>query len=125
MALEPFGGMMRFAVTSEFDAACVIASDAVTGEVYHVVRNSAGGTNYTPVARVFAWRPGHVEGFNAHWRVDCFVRVHPLSPDPKMLGPAVAEALLREGLCTEPLWVSWHRSEELRGKSYGEVFESE
>ena len=123
--MEPFGGMMRFTVTPEFDAACVIAPDAVCGQVYHVVRNSAGGATYTPVARFFAWRPGYVEGFHTHWRVDCFVRVHALSPDPKRIGPALAEALLRESLCTEPLWVSWHRSEELHGKAFGEVFESE
>jgi hypothetical protein len=125
MTLEPFGGMMRFAVTPVFDAACVITPDAVSGEVYHVVRNAAGGAVSTPVARFFAWRPGYVEGFRAHWRVDCFVRVHPVSPDPELIGPALAEALLRESLCTEPLWVSWHRSEELRGKAFGEVFDFE
>ena len=125
MALEPFGGMMRFAVTPEFDAGCVFTPDAVSGEVYHVVRNPAGGADYTPVARFFAWRPGYVEGVHAHWRIDCFVRVHPRSPEPKQLGPALAEALMRESLCTEPLWVSWHRSEELQGKAFGEVFESE
>jgi hypothetical protein len=42
-----------------------------------------------------------------------------------VIGPPVAEALLREGLCTEPLWVSWHRGEELRGKAFGEVFDQE
>jgi hypothetical protein len=125
VALEPFGGMMRFAVTPEFDAGCVFTPDAVSGEVYHVVRNPAGGADYTPVARFFAWRPGYVEGVHAHWRVDCFVRVHLRSPEPKQLGPALAEALMRESLCTEPLWVSWHRSEELHGKAFGEVFESE
>ncbi len=125
MALEPFGGMMRFTITPEFAAACVIRPDAVSGEVYHVVRNSAGGAVNTPVARFFAWKPGYVEGVQAHWRVDCFVRVHPRSPDPKLIGPALAEALLRESLCTEPLWVSWHRSEELHGKAFGDVFEVE
>ena len=123
--LEQFGGMMRFAVTLEFDAACVITPDAVSGEVYHVVRNSAGGAVYTPVARFFAWRPGFVEGFHPHWRVDCFVRTQAQSPDPKRIGLALAEALLRESLCTEPLWVSWHRSEELHGKAFGDVFEDE
>ena len=125
MALEPFGGMMRCAVAPAFDAACVITPDAVSGEVYHVARNAAGGAVYTSVARFFAWRPGYVEGYHAHWRVDCFVWVHPLSPDPKLIGLALAEALLRESLCTEPLWVSWRRSEELRGKAFGEVFDSE
>jgi hypothetical protein len=123
--LEPIGGMMRFVVTPEFDAACVNTPDAVAGEVYHVVRNSVGGADHTPVARFFAWRPSYFEGFHPHWRVDCFVRTHPRSPDPKRMGPALAEALLRESLCTEPLWVSWHRSEELQGKGFGEVFEGE
>jgi hypothetical protein len=125
MALESFGGMMRFPITPEFDAAGVITPGAVAGEVYHVVHHSAGGADYTPVARFFAWRPGYVEGVNPHWRVDCFVRVHPRSPDPGRIGPALAEALVRESLCTEPLWVSWHRSEELHGKPFGEVFEVE
>lgn len=123
MALEPFGGMMRFPLSPEFDAACVITPDAVSGEVYRIDRNSAGGADYTPVARFFARRPDYAEGFHAHWRVDCFVRVHPRSPDPKLIGPALAEALLRESLCAEPLWVSWHRSEELHGKAFGELFE--
>ena len=35
MALEPFGGMMRFTVTAEFDAACVIAPEAVSYINYH------------------------------------------------------------------------------------------
>ena len=123
--MKPFGGMTRFPVTPEFDAACVITPDSVCGEVYHVARNPAGGAINTPVALFFAWRPGYVEGIHPHWRVDCFVRVSPQSPDPKRLGPALAESLLREALCTEPLWVSWHQSEELRGRAFGEVFEDQ
>ena len=125
MALEPFSRMMRFAISPEFDAACVITPGAVSGEVYHVARNSAGGADFTAVARFFAWRPDYVEGCHEHWRVDCFVRVHVCSPEPKRLGSELAEALLRESLCTEPLWISWHRSEELHGKAFGDVFESE
>ena len=114
---------MRFSIASDLDAACVITSESVAGEVYHVERNESGGANFTPVARFFAWRPVHVENFHPHWRVDCFVRNHPLSPDPKVLGDALAKGLLREAICSEPLWVSWHRSEEINGKAFGEVFD--
>jgi hypothetical protein len=123
MSLEQFGGMLRFAITSDFDAACMVVAGAMAGEVYHVERNRSGGANFTPVARIFAWRPQHVENFHSHWRVDCFVRVHPRSPDPKFQGDAVAKALLRESICSEPLWVSWHRNEEINGKAFGEVLD--
>src|SRR5262249_40120651 len=123
MSLKAFGGMQRFSLSPDFDAACVITTGWVAGEVYHVERNSAGGANLTPVARFFAWRPSHVENVHPHWRVDCFVRVHPLSPDAKALGMALASGLLREAVCSEPLWVSWHRSEELGGTNFGQVFD--
>jgi hypothetical protein len=123
MSLEPFGGMMRFSIASDFDAACVITSEAVSGEVYHVQRNAEGGATFTPVARFFAWRPDHAENVDPHWRVDCFVRSHELSPHPKVLGKALAEGLLRDAVCSEPLWVSWHRSEEIGGTNFGEVFD--
>jgi hypothetical protein len=125
MSKEPLGGMLRFAITTDFDAACVIAADVVAGEVFHVERNRSGGANFTPVARIVAWRPQKAENFHPHWRVDCFVRTHPRSPDPKLLGDAVTKALLRESICTEPLWVSWHHSKEISGKSFGEVFDFE
>jgi len=123
VSLEPFGGMMRFSIAPTLDAACLISSEFVSGEVYHVQRNSAGGANFTPIARFFAWRPVHVENFHPHWRVDCFVRVHELSPHPMLVGKALAEGLLKESICTEPLWVSWHRSEEIGGANFGEVFD--
>jgi hypothetical protein len=123
VALEPFGGMMRFPIAPGLDAACLISSESVAGEVYHVEPNKTGGAVSTPVARFFAWRPRHAEGFHEYWRVDCFVRVHELSPQPKVVGLALAEGLLRESVCSEPLWVSWHRSEELGGKDFGEVFD--
>ncbi len=121
MSMEP----IRFTIAPDFDAACVINSEFVAGEIYHVKRNDAGGANFTPVARFFAWRPIHTENFHPHWRVDCFVRVHDVSPDPKILGIALAEGLIHEAICSEPLWVSWHRSEELGGKDFGEVFDFE
>jgi len=122
MSLQRFGGMVRFTVAPDVDAACVITGESVGGEVYHVDRSPAGGETLTPVARFFTWRPVHAENFHPHCRVDCFVRSHPLSPAPKVLGSALASALLREGVCSEPLWVSWHRSEELGGEAFGDVF---
>ena len=86
-------------------------------------RKCPQGHVVTPIARFFAWRPVHPEGYHPHWRVDCFVRVHELSPEPKMLGKALAKGLLQEAICTEPLWVSWHRSEEIGGTNFGEVFD--
>lgn len=122
-ARPAFGGMMRFSIAPTFDAVCLIGAEFVSGEVYHVERNFAGGANFTPIARFFAWRPVHPEGYHPYWRVDCFVRVHELSPEPKVMGKALAKALLHEDICTEPLWVSWHRSEEIGGTNFGEVFD--
>ncbi len=123
MSLEPFGGMMRFSIAPTMDALCLINSEFVSGEVYHVERIAAGGANFTPIARFFAWRPVHVENYHPHWRVDCFVHAHELSPEPKLVGKALARHLLQEAICTEPLWVSWHRGEELGGTNLGEVFD--
>src|SRR5436309_579079 len=103
VSLEPFGGMMRFSIAPTLDAACLISSEFVSGEVYDVERNAAGGANFTPIARFFAWRPVHVENYHPHWRVDCFVRVHELSPEPKVVGKTLANSLLKEAICTEPL----------------------
>jgi hypothetical protein len=123
VSLQPFGGMMRFSIAPTLDAGCLISSEFVAGEVYHVERNAGGGANFTPIARFFAWRPVHVENYHPHWRVDCFVRVHELSPETKVVGTALANGLLKEAICTEPLWVSWHLSEEIGGTSFGEVFD--
>jgi hypothetical protein len=106
VTLEPFGGMQRFSITPDFDAACAIKSESIAVEVYHVRRNQSGGAILIPVARFFASRPVYTDNYHAHWRVDCFVRAHELSPQPKVLGLALAEGLLRESICTEPLWVS-------------------
>src|SRR5262249_20194283 len=103
------GIMRRFAVTASFEADDIAGETAVAGEVFHVARNSSGGAIQTLVARYFAWHQEFVEGFHRHWRVDCFVRQHQLSPEPFTLGEALVEALLREGICSKPIWVSAHR----------------
>jgi hypothetical protein len=123
VSLEPFGGRLRFTIAPTLDAACQITPEFISGEVYQVDRNSAGGAIFTPVARFFAWRPDHPEGYHPHWRVDCFVRLHESSPEPKGIGKALAKGLLKENICTEPLWASWHRSEEIGGTDFGEVFD--
>ena len=117
--------MRSFSVTATIHADCVAGEDVVAGELYHVERNDAGGALWTPIARYFSWHPAFVEGINRHWRVDCFFRRHALSPAPIPCGEALVAALVREKLCSEPLWLSVHNSEELEGKAYGEVSEAE
>ncbi len=118
--------METFSLMGPFVCDRVLSGEVHAGEIYHVDHNERGGSNMTPVGRYFAWKdPGDVENFNPHWRVDCFVRIHPLAPDPMPIGEALVGHLLREGLCSEPLWLSVHRSEELDGKPYGEVFQED
>ena|SRR5690242_21862828 len=96
------------------------------GEVFHIVRNSHGGSNSTPIARFTAFLPKFAdEGFHRHWRLDCYVRRHKLSPEPQWLGERLAESLLERRVVDEPLWVSWHSSDEISGKPYGRVFSDE
>jgi hypothetical protein len=114
--------MHRFNLDTNFSADCVVTDNARAGELYHVARNAAGGATLTPIARYFVWQPEFVEGCNRYWRVDCFVRQHALSPDPLELGESLVAALVREGLCAEPIWLSAHRSDELKGRAYGKVF---
>ena len=96
--------MKRFDLNPEFSADCTIAEKSRSGEVYHIRRKASGsGMTLTPVARYFAWQPDFIEGFNRHWRVDCFVTRHPLAPnEPISLGQALVAALMRENLCNEP-----------------------
>ena len=123
MNVEPFGADRRLSIAPTFYATCAVTTEFVAGEIFHVDRNPAGGSNRTPVARFFAWRPANVENFNPHWRVDCFVRVHELSPEPKTVATSLANGLLREAICTQPLWVSWHQSEERGGTNFGDVLD--
>jgi hypothetical protein len=115
--------MQRFDVGTQFQADCVVSEKARAGEIYYVARNTGGGAVLTPVAHYFVWRPEFIEGFQPHWRVDCFVRRHQLSPKPTELGGLLVSALVREGLAPEPIWMAAYRSEEVEGKAYGEVFD--
>lgn len=117
--------MTRFSVSSTIEADRVVGDGFIAGELFHIQRNNAGGATLTPIGRYFAWHPEFFEGFNEHWRVDCFVRKHHLSPQPMQCGTALMAALIRERMCSEPLWLSVHASEELEGKAYGSVFEDD
>ena len=119
--------MKKFDLDPDFSADCTIADKSRSGEVYHVRRNASdSGKTLTPVARYFAWQPDFVEGFNRHWRVDCFVTRHPMVLcEPILLGQALVAALIRENLCDEPIWLSSHRSDDEKGQAYGNVFEDE
>lgn len=116
--------MKRFAVHDSYEASCQSSEGFAAGELHHVARNSSGGSVLTPIARFFCTRPVFTEGFNRYWRVDCYIREHKLAPDPEWAGKNLVEALKREGVCAEPIWVSWHRSSELGGEAQGEVFEN-
>ena len=115
--------MNRFDINDNFSADCVVSENARAGDLYHVSRNSSGGANFTPIAYFFVWRPEFTEGFNRFWRVDCFVRQHKLSPDPIELGEWLVDALVKNELCAEPIWMSAHRSQELGGKAYGDIYD--
>jgi hypothetical protein len=119
--------MNRFDINADFSADCTIAEKSRSGEVYHIRRNASGsGRTLTPVARYFAWQPDFTEGYNRHWRVDCFVMRHPLAPrEPTLLGQALIAALIREDLCDEPIWLSTHRTDDEKGQAFGNVFEDE
>jgi hypothetical protein len=117
--------MKRFDVSDTLQADCTVSTSALSGTLYHFKRNAAGGALLTPVARYFGTQPEFVEGYNKHWRLDCYFRDHKLSPEPLAGGEALVVALMKEGICTTPLWLSVHRSEELKGKAYGQVFEEE
>jgi len=94
------------------------------GEIFHIKRNSQGGTVSTPIARYFTTRPEiGAEGYHPHWRIDCTVRDHGLAPAEDWLARRLVDALLERGAVTEPVWVSWHRAKELGGEARGEVFD--
>jgi len=115
--------MQRFDLDGTYSADCVVTDKARAGQIFHITRNIVGsGMTLRGIARYFVWQPEFTEGYNRYWRVDCFVQQGPLAPDPVVLGEALVAALVREKLCAEPIWLSWHRSEELKGKAYGEVY---
>lgn len=116
--------MKQIRVDKKFEASCTVENDFGFGEVFHTQRNRHGGAVLTPIARFYISRPVHPDGFNPHWRLDCFVRKdHKLSPDPEYIGRQLLSALIANEVCDEPVWLSWHLSEEVGGNDFGDVFE--
>ncbi len=95
----------------------------IISEAFHVERNDSGGSLWTPVAICFLWRKQPHDGFHRHWRIDCYVKETPRSPEPEYLAKLVLKALLARGVVSEPIWISWHRSRELSGTRVGDVFD--
>jgi hypothetical protein len=93
------------------------------GEAFHVERNDHGGSLWTPVASYFVWRKQPRDGYHRHWRIDCFVKDNPRSPEPEYLAKRILMALVDRGVVSEPVWLSWHRSKETGGTSLGEFFD--
>ena len=117
--------MKRFVITDDFSAECVVGPDSFAGQLFHVHRNPQGGANLTPVARFFGWRPSYIEGGPRTLAYRCFFKSSDLAKQPLALGEVLVDAVVREAICSEPIWLSVHRSEELRGKAYGQLFELE
>ncbi len=118
-------GMPRFSLTADLEADCQISGETRIGQAYYVVRNASGGSNSTPIARYFVWRPTYTEGFHEFWEVDCFVRDHPLAPERMLLGRALVAALIREGLCAEPIWLTAYTRDDGEGQAFGQVFDDD
>ncbi len=117
--------MKQFRICDDYQADCHSDGPFHTGEIYHSVSNADGGQMLTPIARYFIWHPVFIEGFEEHWHIDCYVRTHDLAPDPERLGKRLVSSLKEQGICDEPIWVSWFESNELGGEAYGQVFEDE
>ena len=114
--------MRRFPLSPSLEADCVEHEGSRIGQLYRAKTNKSGGRLLTPIGRYFAWRPGYIENARPHWRVDCYVR-HRLALRPEQLGRQLVAALVKEGLCAEPLWLSWHRGRELGGAPFGEIYD--
>jgi hypothetical protein len=94
------------------------------GELFHISRNSSGGSVSTRVGVFHIWRAKlHPEGYFPHVRLDCYVTNHSLAPDPAWLARALLDALLRHGSIAEPIWLEWHHSSNSDGEARGEVFD--
>ncbi len=113
-------------LSSKYDADYFISDKSIFGEIYHVNRNLLGsGCTQTPIARYYGTRPEFIEGFHPHWSIHCYVRIHKLSPSPEKIAPLLVSALLSNSIIEKPIWLSWHKEEELGGTDFGEVFEED
>ena len=115
--------MVRIQLGGSLEAECSSTASSHFGDIFHVEYNSHGGSNATPIAKFWVCRPPvPAEGFRAHWQVNCYVRVHPMSPPAALVGQALVHALVREGKCAEPIWLSNYLGTEVEGQEFGEVF---
>ncbi|MGF6256614.1 hypothetical protein [Ensifer sp. ZNC0028] len=116
--------MAQLELSPEFYAECDEGASFREGEVFHRLVNARGGSLATPVARFFASRPRiAAEGFHKHTRLDCFINDRKLVPQPERLAERILAALIRNGSISEPIWLGWHRSEEIGGRAHGAVFD--
>ena len=116
--------LRRFPLTGPFEADCKVEAEFLHGEIFHVNANRLGsGSVSTPVARYFVTRPTHVEEVRPHWRLDCYVRRHRLAGNPEAMTRALAQSLVAQGHCPEPMWLGWHRSTELGGDTRGDLWD--
>lgn len=93
------------------------------GEIFHISYNTSGGSLSQPVARFHTWRPQiPVEGLNPHWRLDCYVYDNRFVRSPEQLAKDLTAILIERGVISEPLWISWHASNELDGEPRGTIY---
>lgn len=116
--------MTEIDLSSEYYAKCGEQDSFQRGEVFHVARNARGGSLSTAAARFYISRPTlSAEGVHEHTRLDCFVSHRKLVPEPDRLAQLLLKALMSNGTISEPIWLSWHYSEEIGGQAYGNVFD--
>lgn len=120
---QALSDMERFSISESYEAECASSGETRIGQIYHASKPSGRGVTLTPVARFFAYRPVYIENVNPHWRVDCFVRKHRLARDAERISRDLVAALIGKGYCEEPIWLSWHRSKELEGRAYGDLYD--
>ena len=94
----------------------------VIGDIYHLVRNKSGGSVRTPVGHFTAIPEPALPEQPARWRVEAYFRSdlrynpanHFVLVDPRARAPhyppelpeLLADLLLRETVCTEPMLVN-------------------
>lgn len=116
--------MPHISIDADFYAQSDAGGQFQNGQIFHIERNSDGGSTSTPIGCYFITRPDiGAEGFYPHSRMDCFVRNHRLAPAEDWLAKRLLEALLANKNIAEPIWVSWHRADELGGEARGAVFD--
>jgi hypothetical protein len=110
--------------TEHFNASRDGSESSPCGVIYHIQWSEHGGSVSTPIGQYFTHRPHpQPEGYFPHWRLDCFIWSHPLSPDPRVLTNQLADALLQIGVVSEPIWIEWRVALKGNGEARGQVFD--